>query len=136
MFYVAKLILTNKENKYLMLYRSNHPSFPNDPDLPGGIVEEGEVAIDALVREVQEEAGIIIDKKEVKKVHESNNYDHGSTYYLYEARVETNPEITISWEHSHYEWLNLKHFTDTANSAKDKYMRMVYDYLSQKESRV
>ena len=39
---VAKLVIVDKDEKYLLMYRSNHPTFGNDPDLPGGTVEEGE----------------------------------------------------------------------------------------------
>ena len=39
---VAKLILVNEDGKYLLLYRSNHPHFPYDPDLPGGTLEKDE----------------------------------------------------------------------------------------------
>jgi 8-oxo-dGTP pyrophosphatase MutT (NUDIX family) len=51
---VAKLILRDQNDRYLLLYRSNHPTFGNDPDLPGGTLEVGEDPIRALIREAEE----------------------------------------------------------------------------------
>ena len=130
MIHVAKLILINKDNKYLMLYRSEHPSFPNDPDLPGGTVEEGEQPDQALVREVVEETGISLEKSAIKKVYESSKYSKDSTYYLYMMKCDNEPEVNISWEHSRYEWLSLSVFIANTSSANDGYMHMVYEYLS------
>jgi len=131
---VAKLILTDKDNRYLMLHRSNHPSFPHDPDLPGGTLEDDEDPLEALVREVFEETGVSLDAAAIEKVHESSKYDEGYTYYLYRLRYEGKPNITISWEHSHYEWLPLDEFISKTHGAIDKYMHMVHDYLSQNSS--
>jgi len=62
MFFVATCLLFDKNNKLLMYLRDDNPaiSYPNCWDLFGGIVEEGETPEQALVREVQEELGIIL----------------------------------------------------------------------------
>lgn len=131
---VAKLLLVNNDNEYLMLYRSNHPSFPYDPDLPGGTIENSEEPRQALIRELSEETGITYTAK-LDMLCESNAYDTGYTYYLYRAKYKSKPDVNISWEHDRYEWLNLDDFINEAGTAADKYMRMVYDYLSRNSPR-
>ncbi|MEO7905004.1 MAG: hypothetical protein ABIR91_04385 [Candidatus Saccharimonadales bacterium] len=39
---VAKLVMIDENDKYLMMYRSDHPTLGCDADLPGGTHEEGE----------------------------------------------------------------------------------------------
>ena len=132
---VAKLILVNNDDEHLMLYRSDHPFFPGDPDLPGGTLNENEEPIPALIREVSEETGVVLDKKVIEKLRESNTCDKGYTYYLYRATCGSEPDISISWEHDRYEWLTLNNFIIKTHTANDKYMHMVYDYLSRNNSR-
>lgn len=37
---VAKLVIIDDRGKYLLMQRSSHPTFGDDPDLPGGTLEE------------------------------------------------------------------------------------------------
>ena len=127
---VAKIIIIDENNKYLLLKRSEHPRFPNDADLPGGGVEKDESTLQAVLREVLEEIGVSIDKDLVKKVYEGDEYSaHKTSYCLYIAQLPKRPQITISWEHSSFEWLNRNKFLERAQGAKDTYMHMVYDVL-------
>lgn len=129
MKHVAKLILIDEDGRNLLLTRSKHPSFPYDPDLPGGTLEKGEDPLRAVVREVAEETGIALNPKTVEKVYESNQYDENYTYYLYKARCDMHPAITISWEHSSFQWLAASDFEAAISKAIDRYMQMVHDYL-------
>lgn len=131
---VAKLLLVDKDDRYLLLYRSNHPSFPNDPDLPGGTLEDNEKSSHSVIRELSEETGIALDACTLEKLYASRSYDKGYIYYLYRAKLDNHPQVSISWEHSHFEWLYLNDFIDKTHMAIDQYMQMVYDYLSQNNS--
>lgn len=112
------------------MYRSNHPVYGNDPDIPGGTLEEGELPLDALVREVDEETRVVVTPTAAKEVYSGTNYSAGGTcYILYTCRFDHTPKITMSWEHSAYEWLDRNEFLAKANSANDTYMHMVYDVL-------
>jgi len=127
---VAKLIVIDDKNNYLLMHRSDHPTFPNDPDLPGGIVEEGESSLDAMLREVIEEVGFSIDRKVVKKLYSGTEYStHHTHYSLYVAKLMKRPEVALSWEHSSYNWLARDLFLGKAKNAKDTYMHMVYDVM-------
>lgn len=42
---VAKLVIVDPQNNYLLMYRNQHPTFGDDPDLPGGTVEGSETYV-------------------------------------------------------------------------------------------
>lgn len=129
---VAKLVIIDNDEKYLMMYRSDHPTFGDgDPDLPGGTLESGEQPLQTMIREVYEEAGITIDETGVKEIYEGTDYSsHNTQYSLYTAKLASRPSVIISWEHSSYEWLSREKFLETAKSAKDTYMHMVHAELT------
>ncbi|HET6746752.1 MAG TPA: NUDIX hydrolase [Candidatus Saccharimonadales bacterium] len=130
---VAKLIIIDQNDNYLLMKRSDHPTFPNDPDLPGGTLEEGEEPLETMLREVTEEAGVTVNPQEVKHVYTGANYSHhGTVYHLYTTRVNERPEIIISWEHDSYDWMSKEEFLARVGGAADTYMQMVHDIIGQK----
>lgn len=128
---VAKLLIIDNDDKHLLMYRSGHPTFGNDPDLPGGTLEEGEVPLQTMIREVYEEAGVAIDEATAQMLYEGMDYSAHKTHYsLYIAKIIERPEIIMSWEHSAYEWIDRDDFLEKAKNANDTYMHMVYDVLN------
>jgi len=128
---VAKVLIIDEQNKYLMLWRGDHPRLPNDPDLPGGTIEAGETPEVAAVREVQEEAGIAIAPYDMKLLYKGLDYSmHGVEYSLYVATITPRPTVALSWEHEGYKWLDADTFLAEAKDATDTYMHMVYDIVS------
>lgn len=127
---VAKLVIVDGRGKYLLMQRSSHPMFGNDPDLPGGTLEEDESPLEAMIREVFEEAAIMIDRANVREIYVGKGYSASGTYYsLYAIELQDTPEIVMSWEHSSYEWLDRDVFLEKVSTANDTYMRMVHDVL-------
>lgn len=112
------------------MYRNDHPVFGVDPDLPGGTSEDGETPLETMLREVLEESGMILDADDVHEIYSGTDYSaHGTFYSLFVAKMKSCPEITMSWEHSSYEWLDFDDFIKCLNSANDTYMHMVADIL-------
>lgn len=131
---VAKMVIVDDSGRYLLLTRAAHPHFGDDPDLPGGGVEDGENPREGVVREVYEETGIIMDDSiELTLLHDGVEYSRHHTHYsLYMTRLQSRPDIALSWEHAAYEWLEPDAFLKKAIGANDTFMHMVHDVL-QKE---
>ena len=127
----AKVVIIDEQNRYLMMWRTDHPLFGNDPDLPGGNIERGETPEDAVVREVEEEAGIKILPANLEVIHHLSAFSSiGLSATLYLVRLNHRPEVIMSWEHSSYDWLSREEFLQNAKSAKDRYMHMVCKVVS------
>ena len=129
---VAKLVIIDSDDKYLLMHRSDHPTFGVDPDLPGGTLEDDETMLETMLREVKEEAGLDIDAKSTKEIYSGADYSaHGTHYALFVTKLNKRPMIAMSWEHSSYEWLDRDEFISKSISAKDTFMHMVADTLKQ-----
>jgi mutator protein MutT len=127
---VAKLVIIDNNDNYLLMYRNAHPTFGDDVDIPGGTLEIGESPLVTMIREVYEEAGIEVAESEVYEVYQGNNYSaHNTHYSLYATTVSSRPSVAMSWEHSAYEWVSREEFLEKAKNANDTYMHMVYDKL-------
>jgi len=127
---VAKLVIIDENDQYLLMLRSNHPTFGDDPDLPGGTVEDNESSTEALLREVREEMGLTVNQDKVEEVYSGTDYSmHGTYYSLFVTRLVGRPTVTLSWEHASYIWLDRTDFLQAAKGANDTYMHMVYVVL-------
>jgi len=62
LLHIAVAIITNQQNKVLISLRSNRAHQGGLWEFPGGKLETGESALDALKREIKEELNISIDK--------------------------------------------------------------------------
>lgn len=111
---VAKILIVDSDKYALILTVGEHRARPEKsftPDLPGGMVEEGESEKEGAIRETLEEAGIILDPKDVYLVYANTEFysrEHKSTSkLLYTCRLDERPKVTFSWEHNEYEWVPL-----------------------------
>lgn len=109
---IAKVLIFNPDNKVLVLRLGVHkykPHRSHTPDLPGGVVDPGESEHEGVIREVREEAGILLAPDLVKLAWaETKFYPEemkSVTKLLYLAKLETVPAVELSWEHEAYEWL-------------------------------
>ncbi len=127
---VAKLLIIDPDDKYLLMWRSDHPTFGIDPDLPGGTLENNETLLDTMLREVKEEAGVNINPHNVNEIYSGTEYSAYDTHYsLFVTKLNVRPEVVMSWEHSSYEWLDYSDFLQKTKRANDTYIHMVYDVI-------
>ena len=124
---VIKALLMNPQGDILFLIRgATHPSYAHQADLTGGIIEDGESAEAALVREVSEECAIDISGKEIQIIAEQD-YESKSHYILALVILDT-LEPKLSWEHEDYFVCNLKDIKSNKKlqEAKDPYVIFAY----------
>lgn len=104
-------------DKYLLIKRTKMKrgkpnSLPNYWDIPGGMVELGELPQEALVRETKEEVNL--DVKVIKILHEDSNYDKEKdivfTRLVYQCELLDKENISNiilqEDEHSEYRLIN------------------------------
>ena len=93
-------------------------------------VEDGEDPLETMLREVTEEIGVTLDPECIVEVYAGQEYSARRTkYHLYVARVATRPKLTISWEHSSYDWVTHDEFVEQSRTAQDTYMHMVHNIM-------
>ena len=96
-------------SKVLFLKRASHLSLaPTKWGGPGGKIEEGETPIRALIREIQEETGIVVRRKNFPLIAKLFIIypEFKFTYELYRITLTGNrPEIVLSGEHTDYTWI-------------------------------
>ena len=128
---VAKALVRNSKGLYLVLYRGNtHPLFPGHTDFPGGEVESEETPEAAVAREIQEETGLLVDPKKLKKLF-TKQYQQ-ATHVLFEAKLtEPDAKVALSWEHKSYRWITPEELKSLPKfPGADPYYTDAVDYLS------
>ena len=127
---VAKALVRSSEGLCLVLHRGNtHPRFPGHIDFPGGEVEPKETLEAAVMREIQEETGLLVDPKKLKKLF-TKQYQQ-ATHVLFEAKLtEPDAKVALSWEHKSYRWITPEELKRLPRfSGADPYYIDVVDYL-------
>lgn len=93
----------------LLLRRSHtHPQYALGPDLPGGIIEDGEDFAHGACREALEETGLTIEPTAVKLIYsfEQTYFGKPISRFIYAVRLtDVQPSISISWEHDKSSWV-------------------------------
>ncbi len=112
---VAKAALFNEHNEILMLRRHGVDDHrPGDLDMPGGGAEPDESFDYAVVREVNEEVGIVLEKNELNLAYADTSMkgDENILRLVYIAKVSKSQPIQLSHEHSAYYWFTLERAVD------------------------
>lgn len=96
------------DTKALVLKRSRWVIYhPHRWDVPGGAADPGETKEQATVREALEEAGVVLQAKNLRLVNNQSKMRDGkpAERYCYSYVVDKKFEPKLSFEHSEYAWL-------------------------------
>lgn len=104
-------VFIGHDNDILLLHRQDHKSQGNTWGAPAGKVDEGEDLAEALVREVEEETGIKIEKEKMKYFEgyfvRYPGYDF--TYHVYHVNLTDRPHVVLGEnEHKGHVWIKSK----------------------------
>lgn len=119
----VKVVVYDNNDNILVLRRSDgHPTLALHPDLPGGVVDPGENMVEAAIRELQEETGLILKQHEITQ-HQSLDVAEGATWGIFFGRIDAiAPQISISWEHDKYSWMSVSDFLNMQCPTDPDYM--------------
>lgn len=113
---VVKALVRDENGDILVLRRSEtHPHVPLYPDLPGGEVDKGEEFTEALIREIYEETGLSVNPIQCRLLFTSTQWENkkNRVRLLYVVAVPgAKPDVTISWEHDQFQWLDIQTTVD------------------------
>jgi len=127
-------IIVSEDDKILLLRRSNYmKKFPSCWGFVGGSVDKNDKNNkEAIIREIEEETGIELtfnEKHHMKNVdkqdHENNEGTIISDTEYWLIKLESNPDVKISREHSKYEWVG----PDELKAHNRKFMPDVFQYI-------
>lgn len=104
----VRVLVVNTDGKVLVLRRSlNDENVPGRVDFPGGGVEPGETCDAAMLRELEEEAGLQVEETGLQLVYTFTRYetDTGAAVIrlLYLTHV-SDQQVHLSHEHDAYMW--------------------------------
>ena len=106
---IAAKALISFKGKYLLLLRNDKEDIcPSEWDIPGGGIESGETANEALIREVKEETGIDISSSKIVPIKnwemDKGGIKIGGTDFL--CILSNSQEISLSTEHIRVQWFS------------------------------
>lgn len=99
------------DDKVLFLKRLPNKSEGSTWGIPGGKCEKGEMAQEAMIREIREETKIELDRLPIKSFGKVYiRYPKGDfIYHMFECNFQEFPNVVIDLEeHSEYRWITLQ----------------------------
>ncbi|KAA6447297.1 8-oxo-dGTP diphosphatase MutT [Bacillus swezeyi] len=103
---VAAAVIHNDNNQILCALRSSIMSLPNLWEFPGGKLEEGENAREALIREIEEELGCTIEVGDlIADIHHEYEKVIVNLITLHANIVKGKPEAK---EHAELRWVPVR----------------------------
>lgn len=100
----TQIILLNNRREVLMYLRDDKAeiSYPNRWSLLGGMIEPGETPLETIVREIDEEIGVVLDPSEVE--HVATRDLHFGIEHTFHARVSFEIEDVVLTEGQGLRW--------------------------------
>ena len=108
----AVMVIIESDGKYLFTVRNNEPA-KGKLDFPGGFVDPGETAKDAVIRELKEELDLDLKKEDLEMIDsEANDYEYKNIPYrtldiIFKTKLPKDTELTIEdSEIQEFMWLS------------------------------
>ncbi|MDB5238154.1 MAG: GDP-mannose mannosyl hydrolase [Candidatus Kaiserbacteria bacterium] len=122
----AKILLKNKEGKYLLIKRSaDEKHGVGKWDIPGGRLEAEMSLMDNLVREIREETGFSHDTKPVfLTVQDMMWPDRHVIRLVYTGIAEGDP--VLSHEHTEFKWMTAEEIKKMTDLEFDRYLSPLF----------
>lgn len=116
-----KAVVYKDDGRVLALRRTKTaPTRPLQWDLPGGILDYGEDTMAGIIREINEEAGLVI--KDVKLLDVISAFDDKDEFWVtigYSAHT-TSDTVQLSYEHDRFQWVTPAEFGQLRASPRNK----------------
>jgi 8-oxo-dGTP diphosphatase len=97
------------EKEILLLHRQDYKPEGNTWGMPAGKVDSGENVLETMIREIQEEIGIVLPASKLnyfKKIYVKYP-SHDFIYHIFHNTFETRPEIKLNpKEHKDFRWIS------------------------------
>ncbi|MBV7440804.1 NUDIX domain-containing protein [Weeksellaceae bacterium TAE3-ERU29] len=108
----AVMVIVESDGKFLFTVRNNEPA-KGKLDFPGGFVDPGETAAEAVIRELKEELNLDLKEEDLEMIDsEANDYEYKNIPYrtldiIFKIQLPKNTELTIEdSEIQEFMWLS------------------------------
>ncbi|ETB63939.1 TPA: NUDIX domain-containing protein [Candidatus Nomurabacteria bacterium] len=110
----VKILLKNKDEKYLILRRSSfkYPEVGPKWDIAGGRINIGESLIDNLKREILEETGLHLEEEPKLIAAQDIFRNEGKHIVRLTYTGNINGDVVLSDEHDEYKWITFSEFEE------------------------
>jgi len=123
------ILIVNDKNEFLSV---SHKKDFNDKNMPGGKVDwEDKTDIDAAIREMREETGIIIKKEDMKLIYKNFDIGHNQTFLVktyyassWEGEIYTEESGKVEWLPLEIMRTDSKHWNVYNGIVLDRYYSM------------
>ncbi len=97
------------KDRYLIVKRSLNENYSGKWCSPGGSIDEGETKEQALIREIEEETGIILagGAIEFKKTVYVRYPEFDFVFHIYSTAIPKKLKIILNREHDDFAWVTL-----------------------------
>ncbi len=109
-YHTVSVFLSNSKGEFLFLRRGQDKHEGGKFCTPGGKKEENETNVETVIREIKEETGIDLNKKDLKyfKKLYVKYPDHDFLFEMFEAKLDYDPQVRLKLdEHSEFVWATL-----------------------------
>ena len=97
------LVVSERTGRFLIAHRAKGTLQPGTWGTWGGAIDAGETALDAVIRELQEETAYVSDPRDILPLYVFN-HETGFRYSNFLVVIDQEFEPVLNWEMQHYGW--------------------------------